>query len=323
VTVRVLRDGAGELVVVPAGDGPLTPVARLSVPRPDDEDEDEDDVARPVEDPWDAGLQEQFGREWRGEQPFSTDTWWTAPTPEPAVLVGRLHDRGIVALLTEQGLEVPLSPLRLLGSDEPLPGPVDDDELDDEDLPGVPMGVDPAMVVPSLPVVARPPLRHRALGVGMLVASLIAVPAFLLVGPSEFQFRFLAVVIGGQLVVAGTGRALQQLVVTREALDVVGRGSRYLVPWERLHGVRREGGVLSLAWEPDVTLVAGPFERGELADSEARADHLGRLMMTLREGALAAGPARREVTNRFGPVWLTMPAYAAVVGGALLRLLAS
>ena len=145
--VWVVPDEVGDAVVF-ADDGTrpdvLTarPVARLPLAWvPDEADDSQHERADAVvagsahplpedgwpgeagDDEWDLATQASFGRAWRGEErpddvePFDL----SGLAPEPAVLIGSLHDRGWALLLTEDDVLRPSGPLRLhRGSPAPL-----------------------------------------------------------------------------------------------------------------------------------------------------------------------------------------------------------
>ena len=290
---------------------------------------------------WDLATQASFGQAWRGEgdadnvEPFLP----SGSEPEPAVLLGSLRDRGWAVLLTEDDVLRPAGPLRL---HRPSPGSsaagarlrllarlpfgpwstrAGDERHrgDDEDplLPGVP--VRPAQPGPiGLPMVAAGPVRMRAVGLCMLAVALAGVPALLLLTDLGWYERGLAVLVGGRVLLGGTARLLEQVRLSHTHLQVVGSYRRHSVPWERLHGVRRDGSRLAIAWQPDVVAEVGPF-RADATDvsAEARAERLGAVMLTLRRRAFVDVAAGRPARSRPGPAWGLLAGYAALVGMAL------
>lgn len=305
---------------------------------------------------WDAATQDSFGRVWRGEQdpgdddePFHLDP----AEPEPAVLLGSLHDRGWALLVTAEGVLIPSGPLRVghldtldgsgawqrllghlpfgpwrrEGADKESSGDADDDLL-----PGVPIhaSIQDLVELADLPMVAGPPARTRILGLIMLAAALLAAPAALVLVAEGWYEYGLAGIIGGNLLIGGTVRSLNHVRLTHTHLEVAGPFRLHLVPWERLHGARLDGASLALAWEPDMVAVVGPFDADANAkdddtdtvptpaDQRARAERLGTVMLRLRQRALAQGATGRPTATRLGPVWGLLAVYIALMGLALL-----
>lgn len=292
------------------------------------------------DDEWDLATQASFGRAWRGEEqtddvePFHP----SGPELEPAVLLGSLRDRGWALLLTENDVLQPSGPLRLHRS---LPGSTSvarplllarlpfgprrtqraderqHGDVDDAFLPGVPVRAAQAGPI-DLPIVAAGPARTRAVGLGMLTAALAGVPALLLLTDLGWYERGLAVVIGSRVLLGGTSRLFEQVRLSHTHLHVVGSYRVHSVPWERLHGVRRDGPRLLIAWQPDVVAEVGPFRAdGTDGTDEARAERLGAVMLTLRERAFVDVAAGRPTRGRPGPAWVLLAGYAALVGVAL------
>ena len=97
-------------------------------------------------------------------------------------------------------------------------------------------------------------------------------------------------------------------------LHVVGSYRVHSVPWERLHGVRRDGPRLLIAWQPDVVAEVGPFRAdGTDGTDEARAERLGAVMLTLRERAVVDVAAGRPTRGRPGPAGVLLAGYAALL----------
>jgi hypothetical protein len=285
---------------------------------------------------WDAATQASFGRVWRGEQdPDEGGPFHIEPLePEQAVLLGSLRDRGWALLITEKDALVPSGPLRVGHPGIPdgphrghrllsrLPfgpwrhqSPDQDtpDEPSDVLLPGIPIQAMGQHRL-DLPVVARTPARTRALGLLMLAAALAGAPAALLLVDLDWYERGLVIFIGGSLLLGGTGRGLQQVRLTHTHLEVAASYRIQLVPWERLHGVRRDGAILSIAWEPDMVVDVGPFDAdGGIAGRPARAEQLGAVMLRQRERALAHGAAGRTIRSRPGPAWGLLAVYVALM----------
>jgi hypothetical protein len=292
------------------------------------------------DDEWALGTQAAFGRAWRGEeQPDDIQPLHpSGPEPEPAVLLGSLRDRGWALLLTQDDVLQPSGPLRLhRGS----PGSASDarprlpsrlpfgpwrthagderqaGEGDDAFLPGAPVRQAQAGPI-ELPMVAAGPVRTRTVGVCMLVAALAGVPALLLLAGLGWYERGLAVLVGGRVLLGGTARLVEQVRLSHTHLQVVGSYRVHSVPWERLHGVRRDGARLAIAWQPDVVADVGPFHAdGTEASDEARAERLGAVMLTLRRRAFVDMAAGRPARSRPGPAWAVLAGYATLVGLAL------
>ena len=120
----------------------------------------------------------------------------------------------------------------------------------------------------------------------------------------DWYERALVIFIGVRLLLGGTGRALQHVRLTHTHLEVAGSYRVQTVPWERLHGARRDGATLSIAWEPDRVADVGPFDAdGGSVGQEARAEQLGAVTLRQREHALAHGAAGRTIRSRPGPAW--------------------
>ncbi|MBC7559454.1 MAG: hypothetical protein H7270_08880 [Dermatophilaceae bacterium] len=49
----------------------------------------------------------------------------------------------------------------------------------------------------------------------------------------------MVILVGGNLLLGSISRALQQVRLTHDHLEVTGSARIFQVPWERLHGVRR------------------------------------------------------------------------------------
>ena len=295
------------------------------------------------EEGWDHETQTAFGRVWRGEEepgeaePFRS----AADRVEDAVLIGSLADREIVMLMTAEAVLLPSGRLRAgrVGgypprhADEPpelgwrrwigvwrrLTGR--DWGGEDELFPGA--AVDPAVLrqPPELPLTVRPQARLRATGALMLCAGFAGYPVVLhLVRPDLFQLA-LSALLCGQLAMGGAARLLSRLRLSHHQFEVVGLWRSHSVPWDRLHGVRRDGAVLSVAWQPDVVTEVGPFddpdgERGR----QDRAEQLGAAMLLHRQRALAGGLPGRESSSRPNATWLVLALYAAeVVATTVLR----
>ena len=165
-----------------------------------------------------------------------------------------------------------------------------------------------------MPIFARTPIRTRALGLLMLIAAMAGAPSVLVLVEMDWYERALVIFIGARLLLGGTGRALQHVRLTHTHLEVAGSYRVQTVPWERLHGARRDGATLSIAWEPDRVADVGPFDAdGGSVGQEARAEQLGAVMLRQRERALAHGAAGRTIRSRPGPAWGLLAVYVALM----------
>lgn len=316
--VRVLPEG-GKAQVLPA-DGPATAIARVPVEWQGADGEGEPEEAEG----WEAADVDAFGRYWRGEE---EQPEWDPLSPEPAVLIGGLHDGGVAMLLLEDGALVPRGALRPV---TPAPkavallkrlvprrfrGAADEkDELPELDELGTPVLLDESVPLPELPLLAGPPSTVRLRGLLMLVAAVVGGPVAVALLAESWYERGLAALIGSQVLHGALSRLVQQVRVSREELEIVGPGRRHRVPWDRLHGVRRFDDGLAVAWEPDFVADVGPFAPSDGEDTTQRAQHLGAVMMLLRERARAAGAPCRDVVESPGASWFAIPAYVLVLG---------
>ena len=263
-----------------------------------------------------------FGEFWRGERELADLAWHDdeglVDVPhadggigEPAVLVGALYDGGWCLLMTADGMLIPKRPLRL--NDKPgrswndllakaprrfrrAPEPVGDGAL-----PGVPVQPADEAATLSLPSVARPLTTTRHLGTLYALAAFVAAPAAVLWLAENWFQRGIAVLLGGQALLAGMRRSAQRVRLSHDHLEVVGAWTTAQVPWDRLHGARCDGEVLLLAWEPDFVIELGPLElEGSSQLPEAVALSVGVTAVRLRERSLAAGNPHRQVRTRPG-----------------------
>ena len=222
-----------------------------------------------------------FGELWRGERELVDFAWQDTQglvhvpnaaggIVEPAVLVGALYDGGWCLLMTADGMLIPKRPLRLnvkpgwswndLLAKAPHRFQRAPERADDGALPGVPVETAGGAATLGLPSVARPLGTTRRVGTLCAVAAFVAAPAAVLwLAESWFQ-RGIAVLVGGQALFAGLRRSAQRVRLSHDHLEVVGAWTTAQVPWDRLHGARRDGEVLLLAWEPDFVIELGPLE---------------------------------------------------------------
>lgn len=347
-------DGAGEPVDTGApiarlplawGPNPMGDVNGRTADRQDvvpDEDATQDTLDDPFDDAeWDPATAASFGRAWRGEtdpHDLDEDFHLDRVVPEPAVLLGSLRDRGWAVLVTSDDVLVPSGPLQVdhLAANRPswqtrllarLPiGPCREaaadqnsaaDTADDTFLPGVPVRAT-VQDLPDLPVLAATATRTRAVGLAAIGAALAGAPAALVLVDLDWYGRAMVVFVGGSALLGGIARALQQMRLTHSFLEVSGSWRVEQVPWERLHGARRDGATLAIAWEPDIVTGVGPFHAPDGTAGQAeRAEQLGAMMLRLRERAIVTGAAGRPTTGRPGPAWGFLAAYSALIGVAL------
>ncbi|WP_285743756.1 hypothetical protein [Lentzea sp. NBRC 105346] len=208
-----------------------------------------------------------FGRVWRGEE---------SPPPPPdlpeVTVAGELNHGGRVAVLV--GDEILMSAVL-----RPVRGRFD------RALPGTPVSAGSPV---SLPVSVRSPARWEgllllALAVGLLIAVRSGVSGFVLL-------------LGAQCLV-GAWYRLRPLRLSHTALTVHAGLFVYHVPWTQLHGVRRDGRRLVLAFGPHGDLITVPDVPG-----------LGGSLMWLRARGSIAG-FRAPVSRSLGLVPLIVVLY--------------
>jgi hypothetical protein len=198
-----------------------------------------------------------------------------------------------------------------LTGDEPPP-----DFADLEPWPGVPVPAAPG--VPDLPLVARPPGRSRLTGAVLLVGAVAALLGSVLLIDSWYG-KVIALVVGAQATGAGAGRLLVGVRLERTGLVVFGRWRTVRVPWSAVHGARRVGDLLAVAWVPDEAMDVGPFRPDPGEGSEDAAERVGGAVGALRERALAAGDPGGEPTSAWSPAAAATALYVvgAVAAGWL------
>ena len=156
----------------------------------------------------------------------------------------------------------------------------------------------------------------------LLLAAFVGVPLAMLVLADLYE-QATVVVFGGRLVFASVTRLLSYIRLDARQLEVSGPVRTHLVPWARLHGVRQDGDLLLLAWEPAVVIQVGPFEdpagRKESPRRPDRACQLGAAMLLQRRRALLGGLPGRTTSSRFSPATVVLLAYLVVMVAVLLR----
>lgn len=295
---------------------------------------------------WDHESQEAFGRAWRDEDPSAAERFLPPELPEDAVLLGALHDRSFAILVTAGAVLLPSGRLRAGGephwrtdhpagagqtpADEPADtgrtrgvsfwrrltgsGARDEPEL----FAGV--AVDPASLrqPPDLPLTVRPRARIRATGLAMLLAAFVGYPAAVYLLRPELAGRLIGALVCASLAADGAARVLSYLRLSHHEFELSGLWQTHWVPWDRLHGVRRDGAVLAVAWQPDLVTEVGPFDdpageraRQDGAGEQARqdwAEQVGATMLLQRQRALLGGLPGREASSRPNATWLVLGA---------------
>ncbi|HEV2887991.1 MAG TPA: hypothetical protein VGX49_13840, partial [Jatrophihabitans sp.] len=289
---------------------------------------------------WDYETQEAFGRTWRDEEPAGADRFRPPPgVPEDAVLLGALHDRGIAMLITADAVLLPSGGLRTGPVRERRPRRLDPradagqrrilafwrrltgTRVDPKAELFIGAAVDPASLrqPPELPLTARPRVRVRLLGAGMVLAAFAGLPAAVYLGHPDLYALVVVTAGFGQLAAAGAVRLLGYLRLSHHQFEITALWRTYSVPWDRLHGVRRDGAVLSVAWQPDTMIDVGPFDDpGGERGRQDRAEQLGAAMLLQRRRALLGGLPGRATSSRPSPTWLVLALYAALAGAVIL-----
>lgn len=112
----------------------------------------------------------------------------------------------------------------------------------------------------------------------------------------------------------GAARLFSYLRLDHHRFEITDRWATHSVPWDQLHGVRRRGQAVSIAWEPDVVIVAGPFDdpAGELRPQDWT-EQLGAMMLLQQERALLGGLPDHRLRSRPSMALAVLAAYAALV----------
>jgi hypothetical protein len=357
--VRIRPDADGHALILPAVDGEPGPAAErpfgrmavIAAPqgrhpddgRPDDQhpddgrpddrcpgdqrwaaDEwDDDEWDDEWEEGWDYETQAAFGRSWRGEEAPDERLLPPPDVVEDAVWIGGLHDRGIAMLVTADAVLLPRGrlragrisdPPRLLRRWRSATRPAEP-----ELFAGQPVSSETLRQPPELPFTARPPARTRAVGALLLLAGFVGYPVTVRLAGLDGVGLALGAVAFGRLVKAGAARLFSYLRLSHHQFEIAGSWRTYSVPWDRLHGVRRDGAVLSVAWQPDIVIDVGPFDdpAGERGRRD-RAEQLGAAMLLHRQRALLGGLPGRKVRSRPSATWPVLALYAAMVVATIL-----
>jgi hypothetical protein len=235
----------------------------------------------------DLGLEEplyhdtdQFGRVWRGEEdpPVQLD-------PVEILVAGEWHDGGQVALLVE-GEVVATSTLSRVRPRH---------TVHSAHLPGEPVTAGTPVELPSA---VWPGDRRRIEGALLLVgaaAALIAVKFW----PDLVVLGFLGV----QCTLSAVTRFQPMLRLDHNSVVLYTGVWTYRVPWAQLHGVRRSGPQLMLAFGPHGDVLTTPH----LPDEQA-----GEKLMWARARSLIADHPGERVTRKLNISVLVGLAYAVL-----------
>lgn len=224
---------------------------------------------------------EQFGRVWRGEEdpPVRLD-------PPEVLVAGEWHHGGQVALLVE-GEVVATSTLSRVRPRH---------TVHSAHLPGEPVTTGTAV---ELPHAVWPGDRRRAEGVALLLGA-----AGALVALKEYPDLIVLGLIGVQCVLSAVTRFQPMLRLDHDAVVLYTGVFTYRVPWEQVHGVRRSGPQLMLAFGPHGDVLTTPH----LPDRQA-----GEKLMWARARSSIAEPRGRRVTRKLNVSVFAGAAYAALV----------
>jgi hypothetical protein len=283
----------------------------------------------------DPELRRQLADEWRSDASVAVPV-----EPEPAVLLGDPSPGGWVLVVLEDTVLVPATPLRPIAEVLPLherwrrwwrsrvdrlpvtmalPVAASGPTWRQAEAwpPGEPVDAATAGDVAGS-VEATPPPRVRVLGVALVLASVGGPAAAVLLAEGWFQ-RLVALLGGGQALVAGVWRLATRLRAGAGEVRVANGWWRHRVSWGALYGIRRDADRLLLAWEPDVVLELPPLGTGE-DEGEAGAVRLGAALERLRQRAADAGAASAVDARRGGVGWWLLVGYLGVAIVTVLAL---
>jgi hypothetical protein len=310
----VLRVGP---IVLGVGSAVEVPVAEVSdvqgAPSP------EGDVVNDEDEAWSEKVG-AFGRAWRDED----DPEPVPPLWRPVTVVGDLRVGGWVLLVLDDAVLLPEGPVRSRGMrGSRLPDGSGADAAgeaaagNDEELPGVPVAAEPGAIehLDGGEILLRPVLRDRLVGAALVTlaaALLFAVRTPLPEGPYQ---QVLLGLLGSQALVAGCRRLQCRVEADNRRVVVPGPWRTYEVPWQVVHGIRRDGDQLALAWK-DVAVVVGPFAGAE--GPEKTAADAGVVFAALRERAAVLAPPDAPVVARLSPVAGALAGYALLVLAAVV-----
>ncbi|GHH50434.1 hypothetical protein [Lentzea cavernae] len=224
---------------------------------------------------------EEFGRVWRGEEdpPLQLD-------PAEVLVAGEWHHGGQVALLVE-GEVVATSTLNRVRPRH---------TVHSAHLPGEPVTAGKPV---DLPHAIWPGDRRRVEGVALLLGAIGALIAL------KYYPNFIVLaLIGVQCVLSAVTRFQPMLRLDHNSVVLYTGVFTYRVPWAQLHGVRRSGPQLMLAFGPHGDVLTTPH----LPDGEA-----GEKVMWARARSLIAEHPGERVTRRLNVTVLAAAAYAALV----------
>ncbi|GGN23057.1 hypothetical protein GCM10011609_75580 [Lentzea pudingi] len=224
---------------------------------------------------------EQFGRVWRGEEdpPLRHD-------PVEVLVAGEWHHGGQVALLVE-GEVVATSTLSRVRPRH---------TVHSAHLPGVPVTAGTPV---ELPHAIWPGDRRRVEGAALLLGA-----AGALVALKYYPELIVLGLIGVQCVLSAVTRFQPMLRLDHNSVVLYTGIFTYRVPWALLHGVRRSGPQLMLAFGPHGDVLTTPH----LPDDEA-----GEKLMWARARSLIAEHSGERVTRRLNISVLAGAVYAALV----------
>jgi hypothetical protein len=209
---------------------------------------------------------EQFGRVWRGEEdpPVQLD-------PVEILVAGEWHHGGQVALLVE-GEVVATSTLSRVRSRE---------TVHSAHLPGEPVTAGTSV---DLPHAMWPGDRRRAEGVVLLLGA-----AGVLIALKYYPDLIVLGLIGVQCVLSAVTRFQPLLRLDHRSVVLYTGIWTYRVPWAQLHGVRRTGPQLMLAFGPHGDVITTPH----LPDRQA-----GEKLMWARARSLIADHPGERITRK-------------------------
>ncbi|WP_434440770.1 hypothetical protein [Lentzea sp. E54] len=224
---------------------------------------------------------EQFGRVWRGEEdpPLQLD-------PVEVLVAGEWHHGGQVALLVE-GDVVATSTLNRVRPRH---------TVHSAHLPGEPVTAGAPV---DLPHAVWPGDRRRSEGVVLLLGA-----AGALVALEYYPELIVLGLIGVQCVLSAVTRFQPMLRLDHNAVVLYTGVWTYRVPWAQLHGVRRSGPQLMLAFGPHGDVLTTPH----LPDRQA-----GEKLMWARARSLVAEHPGERVTRKLNISVFAGAAYAALV----------
>lgn len=269
----------------------------------DEEDEEEEEAWRTASDEYVA----RFAAAWRGETVPSDADDGQPPPPIRMTAVGDLRQGGWVALVDGTEVLWPLRTVRLLRRTDDEPP-----EPDDEQDPWRGTPVAPARA--ELPLVARLDRRTRLIGAVMLL-GLVLGPVAAAWFSRDWYETGLGLVVGGGVGLDGLGRLHTGLRLEPDRLVLRHRWRVHEIPWGALHGARRDGHQLRLAWYPDDIADLGPMESSSFGGTPAEvAERVGAAVTALRPPGAPTGPVVLSRWSRLaGAAALVYCAVALVV----------